>query len=91
MDEHFQLIEDANVLCKNDKLIIPASLQHWAVSWYHHYLQHPGHSELEETMRSVMYWKGMHKISGHTSNLADLAKETRDIARSMVMYHQSLS
>jgi hypothetical protein len=28
-------------------------------AWYHHYLQHPGHSRLKETMRSVMYWKGM--------------------------------
>jgi hypothetical protein len=53
----FQLIENTKVICKEDKLIIPASLQHRAVSWYHHYLQHPGHSRLEETMRSVMYWK----------------------------------
>jgi hypothetical protein len=48
------------VLCKNGKLIIPTSLRHRAVSWYHHYLQHPGHLRLEETMRFVMYWKGMH-------------------------------
>ncbi len=48
----FQLIEDTKVLCKNDKLIIPSSLRHRAVSWYHHYLQHPGHSRLEEMMRS---------------------------------------
>jgi hypothetical protein len=41
-------------------LIIPTSLRHRAVSGYHHYLQHPGHSCLEETMRSLMYWKGMH-------------------------------
>ncbi len=54
-----QLVEDTNVLCKNGKLIIPASLWHRAVAWYHHYLQHPGHSRLKETMRSVMYWKGM--------------------------------
>jgi hypothetical protein len=54
-----QLNEDTKVLCKNGKLIIPASLQHRAVAWYHHYLQHPSHSRLEETMRSVMYWKGM--------------------------------
>ncbi len=47
------------MLYKNDKLIIPASLQHRALSWYHHYLQHPGHSRLEEIMRFVMYWKGM--------------------------------
>ncbi len=55
----FQLIEDTKVLCKEDKMVITASLQHRAVSWYHHYLQHPGHSRLEETMRSVMYWKSM--------------------------------
>ena len=59
-DMCLQLIEDTKVLCKNGKLIIPASLQHRAVAWYHHYLQHPGHSRLKETMRSVMYWKGMH-------------------------------
>jgi hypothetical protein len=51
----FHLIEDTIVLCKKGKLIIPTSLRHRAVSWYHHYLQHPGHSRLKETMRSVMY------------------------------------
>jgi hypothetical protein len=59
-DMCFQFIENAKVLCKQGKLMIPASLQHRAVAWYHHYLQHPGHSRLKETMRSVMYWKGMH-------------------------------
>jgi hypothetical protein len=54
-----QLIADTKVLCKNGKLVIPASLQHRAVAWYHHYLQHPLHSRLKETMRSLMYWKGM--------------------------------
>jgi hypothetical protein len=58
-DIGFHLIEDTKVLCKNSKLIIPAFLRHMAVSWYHHYLQHPGHLRLEEMMRSVMYWKCM--------------------------------
>jgi hypothetical protein len=30
-----------------------------AVRWYHHYLQHPGHTRLKETMNAAMYWKGM--------------------------------
>jgi hypothetical protein len=55
-----QLVEDTKVLCKYGKLIIPASLRYRAVVWYHHYLQHPGHSRLKETMRSEMYWKGTH-------------------------------
>ena len=36
------------------------SLQHRAVAWYHHYLQHPGHTRLEETLKAAMYWTGMH-------------------------------
>ena len=58
-DMVIQLIEDTKVLCKNGKLMIPTSLHQRAVKWYHHYLQHPGHTRLEETMRSMMYWKGM--------------------------------
>jgi hypothetical protein len=58
-DMGLHLIEDTKVLCKNGKLMISTSLRHRAVSWYHHYLQHPGHLHLEETMRSMMYWKGM--------------------------------
>ncbi len=57
------------MLCKNDKLIIPASLQCRSVAWYHHYLQHPGHSHLKETLRSMMYWKGMHiTIRGYVNS-----------------------
>ena len=55
-----QLVEDIEVLCKDGKLVIPKDLQHRAVEWYHHYLQHPGHTRLEETLCSAMYWKGMH-------------------------------
>jgi hypothetical protein len=58
-DVCFHLIEDTKVLCKNGKIINPTSLRHRAVSWYHHYLQYPGHLRLEEMMRSVMYWKGI--------------------------------
>ncbi len=37
-DISLHLIEDIKVLCKNGKVMIPTSLQHRAVSWYHHYL-----------------------------------------------------
>jgi hypothetical protein len=36
------------------------SLQHCAISWYHHYLQHPGNTHLEEAPKAAMYWKHMH-------------------------------
>ncbi len=71
----FQLIEDTKVLCKEDKIVIPASLQHRAGSWYHHYLQHPGHSRLNETTRLCDVLEKYANIpSDHTPNLADLAR-----------------
>ncbi len=40
-------------------------LQKWEisnppVSWYHHYLQHPGNTRMEELLKAAMYWKQMH-------------------------------
>jgi hypothetical protein len=70
LDRHFKatalkekyestLVENIVVFCKNGKPVIPQSLQHRAVSWYHHYLQHPGNTRLEETLKAAMYWKHM--------------------------------
>jgi hypothetical protein len=42
-------------------MVIPKSLQKRAVAWYHHYLQHPGNTHLEETLLLSMYWKGLRK------------------------------
>eukprot|EP00804_Cyclotella_cryptica_P022857 CCRYP_005057-RA/>CCRYP_005057-RA protein AED:0.35 eAED:0.36 QI:0/0/0/1/0/0/2/0/611 len=53
------LVENIKVLCKDGKMVIPKSLQHRSVGWFHHYLQHPGTKHLEETLRLSMYWKGL--------------------------------
>eukprot|EP00804_Cyclotella_cryptica_P021733 CCRYP_012886-RA/>CCRYP_012886-RA protein AED:0.36 eAED:0.36 QI:0/0/0/1/0/0/2/0/222 len=45
-----QLVENVQVLCQDDKLVIPQELQQQAVQWYHHYLQHPETTRLEETL-----------------------------------------
>jgi hypothetical protein len=54
-----KLIENTTCVCKDGWLVIPKPLQVCAVKWYRHYLQHPGHTRLEETMNAEMYWKGM--------------------------------
>ncbi len=54
-----KLIENTTCFCKDGWLVIPKPLQVCAVKWCHHYLQHPGHTCLEETMNTAMYWKGM--------------------------------
>jgi len=56
-----QLVENTKVLCKDGKMVIPTRLQHHAVAWYHHYLQHPGNMHIQETLRLSMYWKGLRK------------------------------
>ncbi len=55
-----KIIENTLCVCKDGRLVIPKPLQRQAVLWYHHNLQHPGHTHLEETINAVMYWKGMH-------------------------------
>ncbi len=54
-----QLVENESCICDKGRLIIPKPLQRRAAIWYHHYLQHPGHTRLEETMKAAIYWKGM--------------------------------
>ena len=42
-----QLVENKSCICHERKLVIPKPLQRRATMWYHHYLQHPGHTRLE--------------------------------------------
>ena len=51
-----QLVENESCICHEGTLVIPKPC---ATIWYHHYLQHPGHNRLEETMKAVIYWTGM--------------------------------
>jgi hypothetical protein len=55
-----RLVDNTYVVCKDGRMIIPKPLHRRAVLWYHHYLPHPGHTRLEETMKATIYWKGMH-------------------------------
>jgi len=54
-----QLVENESCICHEGKLVILKPLQRRATRWYHHYLQDPGHTRLEETMKAAIYWKGM--------------------------------
>ena len=54
-----QFVENESCICHEGRLVIPKPLQRRATIWYHHYLEHPGHTRLEETMKAAIYWKGM--------------------------------
>ena len=73
-----QLVEDIQVLCKDGKSVIPKVLQLRAVSWYYHYLQHPGQTRLEETLLTVMYQAGkIHTIRSHVKATVVLVTFTK--------------
>jgi hypothetical protein len=54
-----KLVENTACVRKYGWLVVPKPLQVHAVKWYHHYLQHPGHTHLEEMINAAIYWKGM--------------------------------
>ena len=83
------LIENTSVLCKDGKLVIPKSLQHRVVSWYHHYLQHPGNTCLEETLRAVMCWKNLEKMSGSYVKTCKSCQDNKHKKQKYVNSHQS--
>ena len=55
-----KVIDETNlVVYKNDKIVVPQVLQSKIIQWYHHYLLHPGHTRLEETIAQTMYWRSL--------------------------------
>jgi hypothetical protein len=82
-----KLIENTTCVCKDGWLVIPKPLQVRAVKQYHHYLQHPGHTHIEEMMNAAMYWKGMRTTIRSLTSPADLAKLIRDKAKNINIFN----
>ena len=55
------LVDDIEILVYDKtRYIVPGNeLQSRVIQWYHHYLQHPGHTRLEATIQSALYWPSM--------------------------------
>jgi transposase InsO family protein len=47
------------IVMKNEKIVVPKTLQKRAVEWYHGILMHPGEQRTEFTMAQHYTWKGM--------------------------------
>ena len=48
-----------DLITRDDKIVIPASLERPAVEWYHEHLLHPGASRLELTLRQHYTFIGL--------------------------------
>ncbi len=78
-----QLIENESCICCKGRLVIPKPLQSCAVMWYHHYLQHPGHTHLEETMKAAIYWKGMRNTIQSKTKSCKTCQVNKNIHKNM--------
>jgi hypothetical protein len=56
-----RLIERYTVITYYNKIYIPVSLRKRIVWWYHTYLQHPGITRMEATLRQNLTWPNLRK------------------------------
>ena len=47
------------LIVREDKIVLPTSLQKRCVKWYHEMLCHPGETRTEQTIRQHFYWKNI--------------------------------
>jgi hypothetical protein len=52
-------LEGKELITYNDKIVVPEILRDRIISWYHHYLCHPGQLRMEATLRQNYYWEKM--------------------------------
>ena len=73
------VIENTTVLVyRKVRLVIPTEeMQSRVIKWYHHYLQHPGTTRLEETIGAVMYWKDMRKHIQRHVKVCDICQRCK--------------
>jgi hypothetical protein len=48
-----------DLICKNEKIVVPEKLQRRPVNWYHEMLCHPGVTRTELTIRQHFNWKDL--------------------------------
>ena len=49
----------STLIVKNDKIVVPTTLQQQCVQWYHESLCHPGESRTEQAIRQHFTWKDL--------------------------------
>jgi hypothetical protein len=54
-----RIVEISTVITYESKIYIPISLRKRIVWWYHTYLQHPGITRMEATLRQNLTWPNL--------------------------------
>ena len=65
------------LICKDNKIVIPNSLKQKVMDWYHTILVHPGRDRTEKTISQHFYWKGMHSDIEKFCKLCPTCQKTK--------------
>ena len=74
-DKKFELIT------REDKIVVPKSLQKKIADWYHRILVHPGETRLELTIGQHYYWKNMRTTIKHACGKCHVCQLTKPKTR----------
>ena len=76
-----KFVNDVKVFTYEDRIYIPSDLREVVLNWYHHYLQHPGTSRMQNTLQGKIYWPRMStdipKLCT-TCHICQIAKRLKD-------------
>ena len=67
------------LICRQDKIVVPATLQHRVAEWYHEILCHPGMTRTEETIRQHFWWKTLRDDVHRLCSQCDTCQRTKRI------------
>jgi hypothetical protein len=55
----YKVVEDVDLIHKNNRILVPQSKQQQVLDWYHDNLVHPGETKMINTIRLVFTWDGL--------------------------------
>ena len=65
------------LICRNDKIVIPNKLQWRVVTWYHDILRHPGETRTEQTLRQQFWWPNVRNDVHDVCSTCDTCQRTK--------------
>ena len=81
--EHFKLKSfhgggtSRTLICFNNKIVIPVTLQKRVAEWYHLTLCHPGINRTEQTIRQHFWWKELRQHVTKVCEACDICQRTK--------------
>jgi Integrase zinc binding domain len=65
------------LICHNEKIVVPDTLQKRIVQWYHETLCHPGMTRTEQTIRQHFWWKTLREDVQKQCAACDICQRTK--------------